>query len=437
MNLGASPDRSGRGPSLARSLSWSFSGNLIGKAGIVLFTLAAAASLTSENFGELVGLQAAALLAAAAWDLGLTTITTREIAAGHVDLGGASRRLLRLRLETAPLGVLAFLFGIWLLGRAVTLNTVVVSIMAVLSVLVGVEVLLVAALEGKLDFRTSSMATSLGRWAAVLATTAVLFLPARPLAMFAFALCLGEVVAITVAAIRLRRIRSRESGDRMPESAVLSHRAALPFAANGLIQFAYNRFDVLLVAAISSAAIMAAYVPASRIQDAMLLIAATAGSVMLPTAALLHSDEAGSARTSRLAWARITLVAVFASLALSIFVWLVAPSAVPALLGETYQGAVSPIRIIVWSVPLIAFNSVLAAVVSARRRPYYVTAAIGAAAATAMLLTIVLVPPLGADGAAIAATLREVPVALVLIIGARRSGLFDRHLPQPHRWIRS
>jgi O-antigen/teichoic acid export membrane protein len=430
-DLATSSDQSGRAPSLARSLSWSFSGNLIGKTGIVLFTLVAAASLTSENFGELVGLQAAALLAAAAWDLGLTTITTREIAAGHIDISSASRRLLRLRLETAPLGVVAFAFGIWLLGRAVSLDPAVVVTMGVLAVLVGVEVLLVAALDGMLDFRTSGMATGLGRWAALLATTAVLFFPGRALAVFAFALCLGELVAIAVASVRLGRARARERGERMPASVVLTHRAAMPFAANGLIQFAYNRFDVLVVAAISSAAIMAAYAPASRIQDAMLLIAATAASVTLPTAARLHTEETGSAGQSRAAWARITVVAVSASLALATFVWLVAGDVVPALLGQTYRGAVSPIRIIVWSVPLIAFNSVLAAVVNARRRPYYVTAAIAAAAATAMLLVVVLVPSLGADGAAIAATLREVPVALVLFVGARKTGLFDRHVTEP------
>lgn len=423
-------DGSHRPVGLARSLAWSLSGNLAGKAGFLLFNLLAAAAVNAEAFGQFVGLQAVALMAAVAWDLGLTTITTREIAAGHVDLAQASRRLVRLRLETAPIGVGAFLLGTWLLGRNIELDALVVSVMAAHAFLVGVQVLVGAALVGTLDFRIAGIATSLGRWTTALGAAVALLSQGGSLLVLALALCLGEVVAIAVGLVRLRRTSGHVRGGGVPATLALSHRAALPFAANSLIQMAYNRFDVLIVAAISSVGVVAAYAPASRIQDALLLFAAAAGPVTLPILARLHAEETGSASASRGVWARITLVAVLASLALASATWLVAPDLVPALLGESYRAAISPIRIIVWSVPLIAFNSVLAAAVNARRRPFHVTAAIGAAAVTAALLTVALVPSLGADGAAIAATLREVPVAVVLLLGARKSGLFRRR-PRP------
>lgn len=411
---------------LAWSLAWSLSGNLAGKAGLLLFTLLAAAALDADAFGMFVALQAVALMAAVAWDLGLTTITTREIAAGNIDLAQASRRLVRLRLETAPIGVGAFVLGTWLLGRNIGLDPTVVAVMAAQAFLVGVQVMVGAALVGLLDFRVAGIALSLGRWTAALgAAVALLWLGGSALAL-ALALCLGEVIAIAYGLVRLRRASVHLRGGGVRASTVLSHRAALPFAANSLIQMAYNRFDVLIVAAISSVGVVAAYAPASRTQDALLLFAAAAGPVTLPILTRLHAEEAGSASASRATWAKITLVAVLSSMALASATWLVAPDLVPALLGETYRDAVSPIRIIVWSVPLIAFNSILAAVVNARRRPYFVTTAIAAAAATAALLAVALVPYLGADGAAIATTLREVPVAVVLLIGARQTGLFSR-----------
>jgi O-antigen/teichoic acid export membrane protein len=392
----------------------------------VVFTIAAAATLLAREFAALVGLQAIALLAVVAWDLGLTAITTREIAAGHIDLASARSRLVRLRLETLPLGIASFAFGIWLLSRAIAPDTLVVSLVAILALLIGVDVLLIAVLEGQMDFRSSSLATTLGRWTAVLAMAGVLLIPGQALAAVVTALCLGEVMAIVVALVSIRRRRPPTRRASRAPSAVLTHRAALPFAANGLIQIAYNRFDVLFVAGISTAAITAAYAPASRVQDAMLLVAATAGAVTLPTASRLYAKETGSADQSRAVWAKITVVAVTASLALAVVVWFIAPALVPALLGETYRGSVGPIRIIVWSVPIIAFNSVLASVVNARHRPYYVTAAIGAAAVTALTLIVVLVPQHGAEGAAIATTLREVPVAVILLVGAWKTGLFQR-----------
>lgn len=423
--LDADPnDSRPRAPNLVRALAWSLTGNLMSKAGIVVFTLLAAAALDAEDFGQFVGLQAVALMAAVAWDLGLTTVVTREIAAGHVDLGSASRRILQLRLETGPIGVLTFALGIWLLGRNIELDAAVVALMAILAVLVGVQVLVNAALVGWFDFRSAGVATALGRWIAVLGPAMALLWPGRSLLLLAGALCLSEVVAIALGSWRLRRTGPGPSTERIPAAGVLSHRAALPFAANSVLQMAYNRFDVLIVAAIASAGVVAAYAPASRIQDALLLFAATAGPVALPMLARLHAQETGSASQSRVTWARITLVAVMASIGLALITWLAAPVLVPALLGETYREAVGPIRIIVWSVPLIAFNSVLAAAVIARGRPYYVTLAIGAAGITAGVLVLTLVPSLGADGAAIGATLREVPVGLVLLFGAYRSGLF-------------
>lgn len=420
----AGADGQGQPLGLSRSLAWSLSGNLAGKLGLLLFTLLAAAAVDATAFGQFVGLQAVALMAAVAWDLGLSAITTREIAAGRIGLARAGPRLVRLRLEAAPIGVAAFAVGIWLLGRNMGLDPVVVAVMAAQSALVGVQVMVSAALVGTLDFRMAGIATSVGRWAATVAAALAVLSQGGSLLVLALALCLGEIVVLAIGLARLRRANDLARVDGVPTTLALSHRAALPFAANSLIQMAYNRFDVLIVAAISSAGVVAAYAPASRIQDALLLFAAAAGPVAMPTLARLHAKETGSASASRATWARITIAAVVASLTLACVVWLVAPGLVPALLGESYRDSVGPIRIIVWSVPLIAFNSVLAATVNARRRPYHVTAAIGTAALTAVLLTVALVPRLGADGAAISATLREVPVALILIFGARRSGLF-------------
>jgi O-antigen/teichoic acid export membrane protein len=148
--------------------------------------------------------------------------------------------------------------------------------------------------------------------------------------------------------------------------------------------------------------------------------------VLLPYASRLYAMGEDGARATLLLWARLTAAAVGVSLlGAAIIAWL-APVWIPRIFGAQYGGSVVPVQIIVWSVPLIAFNSGLAAVVSGRHKPHYVSFGILGALVAIVVTDVLLVQSWGASGAAVGATLRELPLAVALIVGASASGLF-RH----------
>ena len=81
-------------------------------------------------------------------------------------------------------------------------------------------------------------------------------------------------------------------------------RAAFPFAANTVLSIAYNRLDIILVAVLTTAAQLAAYAPASRLQDAVYLLPTALAVVALPqTSRMVAKDEwLASAALVRLLW---------------------------------------------------------------------------------------------------------------------------------------
>jgi O-antigen/teichoic acid export membrane protein len=194
------------------------------------------------------------------------------------------------------------------------------------------------------------------------------------------------------------------------------------------MQIAYNRLDVVLIAALSSAAVVGFYGPASRLQDTMYIIPNIASAVLLPHASRLYVVEQGRPHGTRVLWGRLVVAAMGVSIVAAALISFLAPMWIPRLLGSQYAPSVLPIQVIVWSVPLIAFNNSLAAVISGRHKAGFVTAGIAGALLVLGLIDILLVPAWGAPGAAVGATVREVPLALALLAGGRASGLFSRSI---------
>jgi O-antigen/teichoic acid export membrane protein len=237
------------------------------------------------------------------------------------------------------------------------------------------------------------------------------------------ALVIGESITVLVAWWQLGE--SREAGEKGHDRAI-TLRAVTPFAGTSLMQVAYNRFDIVLIAAIASGATVGLYGPATRLQDLMFVLPGIASAVLLPYASRLFAISPQDSSQTRAMWLRLAAGAIGGSIATALVVTIAAPTVIHAVLGIEYAGSVLPVQIIVWSVPLIAFNSTLAAVISGRRKAHFVTYAMAAALTTVVVVDIALVPSLGAVGAAIAATIREVPAAAVVLFGARESGLFAR-----------
>src|SRR3954447_5569646 len=108
--------------------SWSFAGDTAGRlASLAAIGIVIAAS-SPAIFAQYATLQATALLAAAAWDLGTSPLLTRLLAAGSIRPQSALRQIAKHRVRTIPLLLLALGIGLGALyqHRAPTVSVVAV-----------------------------------------------------------------------------------------------------------------------------------------------------------------------------------------------------------------------------------------------------------------------------------------------------------------------
>lgn len=405
-------------------MTWSLGSTLASKVAVLTINLVAVATLPPTGFGQFVTLQASALLGATAWDFGVSPLVTREVAAGRLGGSRLIAEVTRLRILTLVPAMAVLTCGILIVGGTRELTIAAVLATAVYMLAFGAQLALNAALRGHFRFREVAVGTALGRLGAVasLPVTLALAPTGASLDVLLLSLAIGELVS---AGIALRQFRSiGEPDGPTTEAPVLTLSRSAPFAATSLMFVGYNRFDVVLIAALSSATVVGLYGPASRLQDMMVLVPSIVEVVLLPYASRLFALGQAGVGPTRSIWLRLTGISVGLSVAAALLITYLAPTWVPRILGMQYVGSIVPIQIIAWSVPLIAFNSALGAVISARHRAQYVTIGVAGALATIIATDVLVVPTWGATGAAFGATIREIPFALILLAGARASGLF-------------
>jgi O-antigen/teichoic acid export membrane protein len=409
-----------------RSVSWSFASVLVAKVAVLAINLVAIALLPPDGFGRFVTLQAAALLGATVWDLGVSSLLTREVAAGRIRGNRLVAEVSRLRLITLGPAVAVLACGVYVVGGTQGVSSVAILASAAYMLAFGSQLALQSALRGHFRFREVATGTIIGRIGAVMTLLAALILGGSDMILEALlvSLAVGEMLTSAIALRQLRSVGERQAPESY-ERVLTLHRSA-PFAATSLMFVGYNRFDVVLIATLSSATVVGLYGPASRLQDMMVILPTIVEIVLLPYASRFFAmGQAGVAPTRSL-WLRLTGVSVGISVAAAFLITYLAPTWIPRILGERYGGSIAAIQIIVWSVPFIAFNSALAAVISGRHQARYVTFGVAGALAAIVATDLVVVPIWGAAGAALGATVRELPFAFILLVGARASGLFGR-----------
>jgi O-antigen/teichoic acid export membrane protein len=406
-------------------VGWSFVSDFASKLSVLIINLAAIRLMPPHEYGRFATFQAAGLLGVSVWDLGVSPLVTRAVAAGRISGSRTLVEVCRLRALTLAPAIVVVAVGVATAGSSGVWSWA-AAVAAAYMVSFGSQLVLQSALRGHFRFRDAAISTALGRVALLGSFVVALCLaPSSARVYFVLlSLAIGEAVTAGAALWQLRALGGSEP--ELTSGRVLTFRRAAPFAATSLIQVSYNRMDVVFVAAISSTLTVGLYGPASRIQDMMYLIPNMAALVLLPYASRLYAAGPSGAKQTRFIWIRLTTFSVVLSMALAAVASGFAPVLIPLVFGEEYVGSVGPVQIIVWSVPLIAFNTALAAVVGGRHKPQYVTFGILVALVTVITTDLLLVPRWGAAGAAVGATIREVPLAIILILGASASGLFGR-----------
>jgi O-antigen/teichoic acid export membrane protein len=200
---------------------------------------------------------------------------------------------------------------------------------------------------------------------------------------------------------------SRDRADRKWQSSSIALRRSLPFAANSILSVAYSRFDILVVATLTTTTQLAAYTPASRLQDALYIIPTALSSIALPYLSRVIAGPGGVQRARfviRQLWRTGLVLTVPAATLLLIGM----PLVISMLLGPEYEPSVPAARILSLSMFISVIGvPILALLVAADRGPD-TTKAFVAAFATSLALHLALDWWLGSLGAAIASLSRDV-----------------------------
>lgn len=392
---------------VAENSALALAGDVASKAGALVVIVVAARFLSVPEFAVLATALAVAGLLGSVLDLGAGTLITRDGARSAESRGALFRSLLEARAPlVAALLVAAPLVGLGL-GRPLTAFAV-----AALAVFGALTVSLLGLYRSCQDIRPEAIQRLL---AAVISVVTVglgaLVLPSADVLLVA--LVFSTFVAL------LPLVRSAPgvadfTGQVRPRTAL---RRAAPIGLLALATVAYYRSGTLALAALSDAHETAVFSVVASIAFGMLMLPNAITTALLPRLSAEDDFQRFLASARRaLVWTLVVAVLLAGAAAL------VVPLGLPLVLGSEYADAGVPFALLCVGIPLIAASGVIGTSLLSigQLRPLGVQVA--ASLLINLLVLAVLVPSLGAAGAALATVACEA-VGLVLLLHAARSGL--------------
>lgn len=411
---------------------WSFLQQSVSKASALLAIIVGARMLGVADLGLFVSLQAVMVLSVPVWDLGLSPMITRDIAAGEVALRPMLRRAMMARLLLLPAWLAVFAGGARLVGIGGGQSMVAGAILAATALTMGIDMLLDAGLRGHLQFRASALAGSAGRVVVAAAVLLIaLFQPPAVLPAMAAGFLAGELTTLAFMVIASRRLLlRRETRDAVgiTGSTFRSLRRSLPYALNGFFTVVYNRMDVVIVAAVAGVACAGLYSPASQAQNALMLLPLSAVAAATPLAARRYAGGKGLDGV-REVFKLSTLLSCCVTLPATLVVIVFARPLIMLSLGDQFHGSVAATQILALSLPFIAIEGPMISVLLATGRAPASTLIFASGMVVAVAGLIVLTPRWGAEGAAWASMAREpviVAVSALLLLRGRGQSPTER-----------
>jgi stage V sporulation protein B len=249
------------------------------------------------------------------------------------------------------------------------------------------------------------------RGGGTLAAVAILLLgPSASESGFVVGLGLGYAMAAALGLLTTRRT-GVPIGPRFDPA---FSRVALGFGLRGqvgnVLQFLGVRLDLLIVPALLDLRAAGIYVVAVRTADAVGQVATAVSALVFPRVAG-HADPRSTDFTERTT--RMTLVAV----AIPAFViGIGAEPILRVLYGDVYAGGTTALLVLLVAMVPLSLTRIIAADLKGRGRPGLVSWASLLAAAATVVLDLLLVPPFGIVGAAIASLLAYAAGAVVILL---------------------
>ena len=380
-------------------------GDVASKVGALAVVVLSARLLSVAEFAVLaMGLAAAGLLGSFL-DLGAGTLLTRDGAASRSDRGALLRGLLRARAPIALTVIVVSVVVGALLGQPLTAVAI-----AVLGVAGALSLSVLGLFRSCQDIRPEAI-QRLAAGLLSIGAVAVIGLAAVPRADAVLG-ALAVVTLVTLAPLVWLAPRIADFGRSVDPVKAL--KLAAPIGLLALATVAYYRSGTLVLAALDDAHATAMFGIAASVAFGMLMLPNAITTALLPRLAA-EADFASLIACSRraLGWTVVLAVALAASAAA------VVPIGLPLVLGPEYREAGAPFAILCLGIPLIASSGVVGTALLSVGRLRLLGIQVGVSLAVNLLALALLVPFLGAVGAALATVTCEIVGLAILVLVAR------------------
>lgn len=231
-------------------------------------------------------------------------------------------------------------------------------------------------------------------------------------------LALSHVVTAAAAGVAARRILSSPASQVRISDEPAPLRRAISFGVKGYaanaLQFINYRLDLFILASVAASADVGHYAVAIAVTGVMWLLPGSLSEVLFPRVAALSAVAgAGGARASveTKSIRHTTLIVVASSVAVALaLLFLVVP-----VYGEAFRPAITLGLIMLPGVALIGLAGPMASIIVGRGHPGYSLIVTLIVTPVTIVLYVLLIPPLHAEGAALASSI-SYAISFVLVV---------------------
>lgn len=390
-------------------------GGRIASIGIGLFTLRLTATyLGVDVYGEYSIVLAVAGTTVIAAELGITSILTREISKYPEDADSLGGLMFRFRLVTVVPAVLILAALIpFLPYNHDTKVALLVSLPGVAALILGSFPTAFFQANLRLEY-----VAGLDVGARVLGLVAILLVRLFNLSLVGYVAIVAASYVITcVATFRLSGSfwRINTSFDWGRAKPLMRSAVGVGFAATiGLLVY---RGDAILLSLLKTPRDVGIYTVAYRFVDqAFLLPGMFIASIFPIMTRTLHTDKAAAQRVIN----RVFEFLVLSGMAITLFVYTLAPFLVRLVAGDDFHAAVHPLRILSLAITLLFAAPVFYNVLLARDRQRDLIAIGIVLLIWDVSTNLILIPRYGYNGAAVATICTQAFGLIVLFVAARR-----------------
>lgn len=332
-------------------------------------------------------------------DLGLGNVITRETARLNENAGKLLANILGVKLVLAALTVPLTMFVARLIGYSPETRTM-IAVAALVTALDSFSLIFYGVMRGFQNLRYEAIGIVTGQFITIAVGTAAMLLKA-PLVFLVIALLCGSAWNVAWSCASMTR-HFRLAISLKWEKGILLHlwRITAPFALAGIFSRIYSNIDSVMLSRLVSERAVGFYGAAYKVVFAFMFLPTAFASAIYPAMSEAYARD--RARLGRMFAAAIKyLLVVAAPLVAGIFV--LAGSVIRLAYGGEFSDSVLPLRILIFSLVFAFLYWPVGSLLNACDRQARNTLAMGVTMASNVILNALLIPRIGAVGAAISA----------------------------------